>query len=116
MNESDSGLNRYLQEIGRISLLTPKEEIRLAGRIKRGDAAARERMINANLRLVVTIARDYVNLGLPLVDLISEGNIGLMEAVDRFDPEKGVKLSTYAIWWIKRAIKNALANQSKTIR
>jgi RNA polymerase primary sigma factor len=73
-------------------------------------------MINANLRLVVTIARDYIGLGLPLLDLISEGNIGLMQAIDRFDPEKGAKLSTYAVWWIKRAIKSALANQSKTIR
>jgi len=116
MNETDVALNRYLQEIGRIPLLTLEEEVPIARRIQRGDAAARERMIQANLRLVVTIACDYVNLGLPLLDLISEGNIGLMEAVDRFDPRKGAKLSTYAIWWIKRAIKGALANQSKTIR
>jgi len=116
MNESDSGLNRYLQEIGRIPLLTPQQEIELAGKIKKGDAAARERMINANLRLVVTIARDYTNLGLPLLDLISEGNIGLTKAVERFNPAKGAKLSTYAMWWIKQSIKRALANQSKTIR
>lgn len=116
MNETDVALNRYLREIGRIPLLTLEEEVQIARRIQRGDAAARERMIQANLRLVVTIARDYVNLGLPLLDLISEGNIGLMEAVDRFDPRKGAKLSTYAIWWIKRAIKGALAKQSKTIR
>jgi len=116
MNESDSGLNRYLQEIGRIPLLTPQQEVELAGKIKNGDAAARERMINANLRLVVTIARDYTNLGLPLLDLISEGNIGLTKAVERFDPAKGAKLSTYAMWWIKQSIKRALANQSKTIR
>jgi RNA polymerase primary sigma factor len=116
MNETDAVLNRYLLEIGQLPLLTPEQEIELARKIQNGNAAARERMINANLRLVVTIARDYGNLGLPLVDLISEGNIGLMKAVDRFDPERGVKLSTYAIWWIKRAIKNALANQSKTIR
>src|SRR5438132_2681400 len=116
MNESDSGLNRYLQEIGRISLLTPQQEIELARKIKKGDAVARERMINANLRLVVTIARDYINLGLPLLDLISEGNIGLTKAVERFDPAKGAKLSTYAMWWIKQSIKRALANQSKTIR
>ena len=116
MNESDPGLNRYLQEIGRIALLTPEQEIDLAQKIKKGDAAARERMINANLRLVVTIARDYTNLGLPLLDLISEGNIGLTKAVERFDPAKGAKVSTYAMWWIKQSIKRALANQSKTIR
>ena len=116
MNESDSGLNRYLQEIGRISLLTPEEEVELARKIKKGDAEAREQMINSNLRLVVTIAHDYANLGLPLLDLISEGNIGLTKAVERFDPTKGAKLSTYAAWWIKQAIKRALANQSKTIR
>jgi RNA polymerase primary sigma factor len=116
MNESDTGLNRYLREIGRIPLLTPQQEIELAGKMKKGDPAARERMINANLRLVVTIAHDYVNLGLPLLDLISEGNIGLTKAVERFDPAKGAKLSTYAMWWIKQSIKRALANQGKTIR
>jgi len=116
MNESDFGLKRYLQEIGQFSLLTPQQEIELAKKIKKGDTAARERMINANLRLVVTIARDYANLGLPLLDLISEGNIGLTKAVERFEPTKGAKLSTYAMWWIKQAIKRALANQSKTIR
>jgi RNA polymerase primary sigma factor len=116
MNESDFGLKRYLQEIGQFPLLTPEQEVEFAGKIKKGDTAARERMINANLRLVVTIARDYANLGLPLLDLISEGNIGLTKAVERFDPTKGAKLSTYAMWWIKQSIKRALANQSKTIR
>jgi RNA polymerase primary sigma factor len=116
MNESDTALNKYLREIGRFPLLTPGQEIALARKIKKGDAAARERMINANLRLVVTIAHDYANLGLPLLDLISEGNIGLTKAVERFDPTKGAKLSTYAMWWIKQSIKRALANQSKTIR
>src|ERR1700692_4809432 len=116
MNESDSGLNRYLQKIGRIPLFTPQTKIEVAGRIKKGEGAARERMINANLRLVVTIAHDYVNLGLPLLDLISEGNIGLTKAVERFDPAKGAKRSTYAMWWIKQSIKRALANQGKTIR
>src|ERR1700746_398922 len=116
MNEIDPALNRYLQEIGRIPLLTPQNEIELARKLKKGDGAARERMIKANLRLVVTIARDYTNLGLPLLDLISEGNIGLTKAVERFDPAKGAKLSTYAMWWIKQSIKRALANQSKTIR
>src|SRR4051794_31283255 len=116
MNESDLGLRRYLQEIGQFPLLTPQQEIELAVKIRKGNAAARERMINANLRLVVTIARDYANFGLPLLDLISEGNIGLTKAVERFDPAKGAKLSTYAIWWIKQSIKRALANHSKIIR
>jgi len=116
MNESDTGLDRYLREIGRIPLLTPQQEIELAKKIKNGDAEARERMINSNLRLVVTIAHDYATLGLPLLDLISEGNIGLTKAVERFDPAKGAKLSTYAAWWIKQSIKRALANQAKTIR
>ena len=116
MNESDTGLNRYLREIGRIPLLTPEQEIELAEKIKKGDADAREQMINSNLRLVVTIAHDYANLGLPLLDLISEGNIGLTKAVERFDPTKGAKVSTYAMWWIKQSMKRALANQSKTIR
>jgi RNA polymerase primary sigma factor len=116
MNETDNGLTRYMQEIGRIPLLTLQQEIELAGKIRKGDAEARERMITSNLRLVVTIARDYANLGLPLLDLISEGNIGLTKAVERFDPTKGAKLSTYAMWWIKQSIKRALADQSKTIR
>lgn len=113
---TDNAFGLYLREIGREKLLTPEEEIRLAGRIKRGDKAARERMITANLRLVVKLATDYANLGLPLLDLVSEGNIGLMKAVERFDPQKGGKLSTYAAWWIKQSIKRALANQGRTIR
>ncbi len=112
----DSAINLYLREIGRVKLLTAQEEIALAARIKQGDEAAREQMINANLRLVVKIAHAYENYGLPLLDLISEGNIGLMRAVERFDPSKGGKLSTYGSWWIKQGIKRALANQSKTIR
>jgi RNA polymerase primary sigma factor len=116
MNESDSALNKYLREIGRIPRLTPEEEIELARKIKKGNTKAREQMINSNLRLVVTIAHDYAELGLPLLDLISEGNIGLTKAVERFDPAKGAKLSTYAAWWIKQSIKRALADKSKTIR
>jgi len=109
-------LQMYLNEIGRVKLLNREEEIQLAKRIKRGDKRAREQMITANLRLVVKIARDYEGLGLPLLDLINEGNIGLMKGVERFDPKKGAKLSTYAAWWIKQTIMSALANQSKTIR
>ena len=109
-------LQLYLREIGQVKLLTPPEEIVLAKRIRRGDQRAREQMIKANLRLVVKIAHDYEGMGLPLLDLINEGNIGLMKGVERFDPRKGAKLSTYASWWIKQSIKRALANQSKTIR
>jgi RNA polymerase primary sigma factor len=114
--DGDTAIKLYLREVGQVKLLTPAEEIALAARIKKGDKRAREHMIKANLRLVVKIARDYEGIGLPLLDLISEGNIGLMKAVERFDPAKGGKLSTYASWWIKQSIKRALANQSKTIR
>ncbi|HEX5400224.1 MAG TPA: sigma-70 family RNA polymerase sigma factor [Verrucomicrobiae bacterium] len=114
--DGDTAIKLYLREIGQVKLLTPQEEIELAARIKKGDKKAREQMIKANLRLVVKIARDYEGIGLPLLDLISEGNIGLMKAVERFDPRKGGKLSTYGSWWIKQSIKRALANQSKTIR
>ena len=116
--ESQSGdtLQLYLREIGQVKLLTPKEELLLARRIRRGDKQAREHMIKANLRLVVKIAREYEGLGLPLLDLINEGNIGLMKGVERFDLNKGAKLSTYASLWIKQAIRRALSNQSKTIR
>ena len=115
-DDGDSGIKIYLREIGQTPLLTREEEVKLARKIKRGDQAARQQMIKANLRLVVKIAHDYASYGLPLLDLISEGNIGLMKAVERFDPKKGGKLSTYAAWWIKQSIKRALANQSKTIR
>ena len=114
--DGDTAIKLYLREIGQVKLLTIQEEIELAARIKKGDKKAREHMIKANLRLVVKIAHDYDGLGLPLLDLINEGNIGLMKAVERFDPAKGGKLSTYAAWWIKQSIKRALANQSKTIR
>lgn len=111
-----SNLQLYVNEIRRTPLLSVEEEIKLAARIKRGDKAARDHMIKANLRLVVKIAYDYKEMGLPLMDLISEGNLGLIKAVERFDPAKGGKLSTYAAWWIKQSMKRALANQSKTIR
>ena len=114
--ETASAITLYMREVGEVALLTPQEEVKLAARIKRGDKAAREHMIRANLRLVVKIAREYEGLGLPLLDLINEGNIGLMKAVERFDPAKGGKLSTYSSWWIKQSIRRALANQGKTIR
>ena len=117
--ELDSGntaYTLYLREIGQTPLITPKQEVELARRIKKGDETAREQMIKSNLRWVVKIAREYEDYGVPLLDLINEGNIGLMKAVERFDPGKGAKLSTYAAWWIKQAIRRALSNQSKTIR
>jgi RNA polymerase primary sigma factor len=113
---NDAAIKAYLREIGRTPLLTPGQEIELARKIQDGDRQARELMISANLRLVVTIARDYVDYGLPLLDLISEGNIGLMKAVERFDPSKSAKLSTYAVWWIRQTIKRAISNQSKVVR
>ena len=115
-NDNNNSLRIYLKEIAKTDLLTREQELDLAEKIKQGDKKARSLMIRANLRLVVKIAQDYSNYGLPLSDLISEGNIGLMKAVERFDPEKGGKLSTYGSWWIKQSIKRALANQSKTIR
>jgi RNA polymerase primary sigma factor len=109
-------LQLYLREIGQVKLLTPQEEVVLARRVQRGDKQAREQMITANLRLVVKMARDYQGLGLPFLDLINEGNIGLMKGVQRFDPRKGAKFSSYASWWIKQAIRRALSNTSKTVR
>ena len=114
--KADSILSLYMREAGQIPLLTPKQEVALAARIKSGDAAAREHMIRANLRFVIKIAREYEHLGMPLLDLINEGNIGLMKAVEKFDPAKGGKLSTYAVLWIKQQIRRALASQGKTIR
>jgi RNA polymerase primary sigma factor len=114
--DSDPIIKIYLREIMETPLLTAQQEIELAARIKKGDQNARALMIKANLRLVVKIAHDYAHFGLPLLDLISEGNIGLVKAVERFDPAKGGKLSTYGAWWIKQSIKRAMANQSKTIR
>lgn len=114
--EPSDSLSLYMREVGEVDLLTPEEEVQLAARIKRGNAKARERMIRANLRLVVKIAREYEGYGLPLLDLINEGNIGLMRAVEKFDPAKGGKLSTYSSWWIKQSIRRAIANQAKTVR
>src|SRR5436309_12183529 len=114
--QSADALQLYLREMAETPLLTAQEEIALAKRVKRGDEKARSRMIKANLRLVVKIARDYAHYGLPLLDVINEGNLGLMKAVERFDPKKGAKLSTYAALWIKQSIRRALSNQSRTIR
>lgn len=111
-----SSITLYLREIAKVPLLTREEEVHLSQLIKEGSRDAWDAMIKANLRLVVKIASDYKNLGLPILDLISEGNIGLIKAIERFDPAKGGKLSTYAAWWIKQSIKRALANQRNTIR
>jgi RNA polymerase primary sigma factor len=112
----DAGLSNYLHQISQFPLLTPQQEIALARKTKGGDTNARNEMIQSYLRLVVTIAQDCVGLGLPLADLISEGTIGLTKAVERFDPAKGARVSTYAALWIKQSITAALSNQVKTIR
>jgi RNA polymerase primary sigma factor len=110
------GLKLYLQEIGRHRLLTPSEEVQLAKRIERGDAQAKERMINSNLRLVVSVAKRYQRHGIPLLDLIQEGTIGLIRASEKFDWRRGTKFSTYAMWWIRQAIDRAVCNQADAIR
>ena len=115
LSDNDT-LKLYMQNISKYPLISPKEEGVLAKQIAKGDAEARAKLIRSNLRLVVKIAHDFKGLGLPLLDLISEGNIGLMRAVEKFDPSKGAKLSSYAAWWIKQAMRRALANQARTIR
>ena len=114
--EGDSCVALYLRDVGRVKRLAPEEEIELATRTREGDSAAREQLIRANLPLVIKIAKNYQGIGLPLLDLISEGNIGLVRAVERFDPGRGAKLSGYGALWIRQAITKALASQSKTIR
>ncbi len=109
-------LKLYLKEIRTIPLLTAEEEIQLARRIKKGDEMARKKMIRSNLRLVINIAKRYMHLGTPLLDLIEEGNLGLMKAVDKFDPRKGFRFSTYGAWWIKQSITRSITEQGKMIR
>jgi RNA polymerase primary sigma factor len=109
-------IKTYLKEIRHISLLTPKEEIDLSRKIKKGDEQARKKMIRANLRLVINIAKRYIYLGIPFLDLIEEGNLGLMKAVDKFNPRKGYRFSTYAAWWIKQGITRSISEQGKMIR
>lgn len=115
-DNGDSSLSIYLAEIAKIPLLTAQEELRLARRIQEGDAEARRVLIVSNLRLVVSIAKKYLYYGLPLLDLIEEGNIGLMKAAERFDPERGCKFSTYATWWIRQAVTRSLSNYGRTVR
>lgn len=109
-------LSIYLKEINRIALLTPEEELALARRAQQGDQFARQRMIEANLRFVVNVAKKYQNQGLPLSDLINEGNIGLMTALEKFDPEKGYHFISYAVWWIRQAIMKAINEKSRAVR
>jgi len=106
----------YLREIGKTRLLTAKEEVELSRRAQKGDEAARQRMIASNLRLVVKISRRYLNRGMALLDLIEEGNLGLIRAVEKFDPERGFRFSTYATWWIRQTIERGIMNQTRTIR
>src|SRR5204863_806865 len=115
-HEDSVVLTRFLQDIGKTPLLTREDEILLAKRIERGDLVAKERMMSANLRLVVSVAKRYQGQGLPLLDLIQEGTIGLVRAAEKFDWRKGYKFSTYATWWIRQAVARALADKARTIR
>ena len=113
---ADDSVRLYLREIGKIPLLTPEEEAELAQRIVKGDKKAKDKMVESNMRLVVSIAKRYGGRGLDFLDLIQEGNTGLLRAVDKFDPDKGFKFSTYATWWVRQAITRAIADQARTIR
>lgn len=113
---ADDSVRLYLREIGKIPLLSAEEELALAQRVVKGDKDAKDKMAEANMRLVVSIAKRYVGRGLDLLDLIQEGNTGLLRAVEKFDPDKGFKFSTYATWWIRQAITRAIADQARTIR
>jgi len=113
---ANDSIRLYLCEIGKVALLTGKEEVDLARRIRKGDQSAKQRLAEANLRLVVSIAKKYIGRGLSFLDLIQEGNIGLFRAVEKFDPDRGFKFSTYATWWIRQAITRAIADQARTIR
>jgi RNA polymerase primary sigma factor len=113
---ADDSVRLYLREIGKIPLLTAEEELALAKKVKSGDKRAKDAMAEANMRLVVSIAKRYVGRGLDLLDLIQEGNTGLLRAVEKFDPDRGFKFSTYATWWIRQAITRAIADQARTIR
>ncbi|MEO8123268.1 MAG: RNA polymerase sigma factor RpoS [Burkholderiales bacterium] len=114
--EPRDALQSYLREIGKLALLTPQEEFGTATRARGGDFAARQAMIEHNLRLVVSIAKNYVGRGLPLIDLIEEGNLGLMHAIDKFEPDRGFRFSTYASWWIRQSIERALMHQTRLVR
>ncbi len=115
-NRESQSLDKYLQEIGKVDLLTPQEEIELARRIKKGDQKALEKLTKANLRFVVSVAKQYQNQGLSLGDLINEGNLGLIKAAKRFDETRGFKFISYAVWWIRQSILQALAEQSRIVR
>jgi RNA polymerase primary sigma factor len=115
-NRETASLDKYLQEIGRVELITAEEEVRLAQRIKKGDGEALERLTKANLRFVVSVAKQYQNQGLTLGDLINEGNLGLIKAAQRFDETRGFKFISYAVWWIRQSILQALAEQSRIVR
>jgi RNA polymerase primary sigma factor len=115
-NRESQSLEKYLQEIGKVDLITPEEEVQLAIRIKQGDQRALEKLTKANLRFVVSVAKQYQNQGLSLSDLINEGNLGLIKAAQRFDETRGFKFISYAVWWIRQSILQALAEQSRIVR
>jgi len=115
-NRESPSMDKYLNEIGKIKLINAEEEVSLARRIHKGDLEARDCLINANLRFVISVAKQYQNLGVSLADMINEGNLGLIEAAQRFDETRGFKFISYAVWWIRQAIILALANQTRIVR
>src|SRR5207253_1021701 len=115
-NRESQSLEKYLQEIGKVELITPEEEVRLAAKIRQGDQKALDRLTKANLRFVVSVAKQYQNQGLTLPDLINEGNLGLIKAAQRFDETRGFKFISYGVWWIRQSILQALAEQSRIVR
>src|SRR5665648_645601 len=115
-SREDASLDKYMNEISKIKLITVEEEVDLAIRIHKGDLNARDRLINANLRFVISVSKQYQNRGLSLVDLINEGNLGLIKAAERFDEKRGFKFISYAVWWIRQSILQALAEQSRIVR
>jgi RNA polymerase primary sigma factor len=115
-NREGEALERYLQDIGRAEMISPEEEVELSMRIQRGDRLALSRLVNANLRFVVSVAKQYQSKGLGLIDIINEGNVGLIKAAQRFDPTRGFKFISYAVWWIRQSILQAISEKSRLVR
>ena len=116
INTSEESISRYLKDVRKIDMLTPEQEVELAKKVREGDKAATEKLVTANLRFVISIAKEYQNQGLPLADLINEGNFGLIKAAQKFDPERGFRFISYAVWWVKQSIIQSLNDNARTVR